>query len=275
MREPLSPVRPLSSQAFPWYDSIWLSAFERARSIVLEVAPQRLKEFESAFQVLRTRPEFKVKVFEQVFDLDTLAEIRRVASTLQPAQLEFHEARAFRRFVVHDHPYFNILHQRTVDLVSEASGEPVEASYNFLSLYGPNGVCPLHLDAPLAKWTLDLCISQSDPWPIYFGPVAPWPQGGIYGADWEDAIKRDIGSAFESYTLSPGQAVLFSGTSQWHYRDPMPGSGPKKFCDLLFFHFIPAGTRELVDPANWARLFDVPELKLEGGQRLGLREPPV
>lgn len=38
-----------------------------------------------------------------------------------------------------------------------------------------------------------------------------------------------------------------------------PGSG-RRHCDLLFFHFIPLGTRELVDPDNWARLFAIPEL---------------
>ena len=32
------------------------------------------------------------------------------------------------------------------------------------------------------------------------------------------------------------------------------------FCDLIFFHFIPAGTRDLVQPRNWARIFGVPEL---------------
>jgi hypothetical protein len=31
---------------------------------------------------------------------------------------------------------------------------------------------------------------------------------------------------------------------------------------LLFFHFVPLGTLEIVRPENWARLFDVPDLAL-------------
>ncbi len=265
MRDALSPARPINSPAYPWYDSLWLSAYERAKVVVRAHSPARLAHFEHAFDVFRTRPDFEVRLFERVFDDGVLDEIRRVAATLEPSQLELHEARAFRRFVVHDHSFFNELQQRTIDLVSEAAGEPVEASYNFLSLYGPQGVCPLHLDAPIAKWTLDLCISQSQPWPIHFAPVAPWPLPGVYDGSWEEQVKREVADAFTTHTLQPGQAVVFSGSSQWHYRDVMPGDGAKKSCDLLFFHFIPRGTAELARPANWARLFGIPELGSVGG----------
>jgi hypothetical protein len=66
---------------------------------------------------------------------------------------------------------------------------------------------------------------------------------------------------FMPYTLWPGQAVVFSGSSQWHYRNAMPDASGRQFCDLLFFHFIPRGTGELVVPANWPRLFGVPECR--------------
>jgi hypothetical protein len=225
-------------------------------------------------------------LFDTVFDPATLDEKRRASANLAPGQLKMHEVRDFRRFLVHDHPLFNALQQRTVDLVSEAVGEPVEASYNFLSLYGPLGVCPLHLDAPFAKWTLDVCVDQSAPWPIHFGPVEPWPEPGSYGSGWESLIKREVGARFTSHALLPGQAVVFSGAAQWHYRDPMPQAPGKNFCDLLFFHFIPKGAAELVEPANWASLFDIPELAYEGGYFLpkhrarpvglnGASEPPA
>ena len=99
----------------------------------------------------RTRPDFQVRLFERPFDDHTLHEIRRVVLSLRPTDLELHEARAFGRFVVHDHPFFTELQQRTVPLVSEAVGEPVETSYNFLSLYGSQGVCPPHMDSPEGK----------------------------------------------------------------------------------------------------------------------------
>ena len=60
---------------------------------------------------------------------------------------------------------------------------------------------------------------------------------------------------FTAYTLQPGQAVLFSGSSQWHYRDPMPPGAGRRFCDLLFLHYVPAGTRDASRPQAWAQLF--------------------
>ena len=58
----------------------------------------------------------------------------------------------------------------------------------------------------------------------------------------------------------PGEAVLFSDSSQWHYRDPIPEQGSKAFCHLLFFHFIPRGMRAYLDAAEWETLFAVPGL---------------
>ena len=67
--------------------------------------------------------------------------------------------------------------------------------------------------------------------------------------------------------MEPGQAILFSGSSQWHYRNAMPALSTKSSCDLLFLHFIPRGTRELLNPLNWARLFDIPELVKDASPR--------
>lgn len=45
--------------------------------------------------------------------------------------------------------------------------------------------------------------------------------------------------------------------SQWHCRDPITPGG---FCNLLFFHYLPAGCEGLVDPLRWADEFAIPEL---------------
>jgi hypothetical protein len=259
----LAEARPSNSQLYPWYDSVWLSKYEEAKAIIRTVRPEALAAFVDAFRIFHTRPDFKVKFLERPFDEATLDEIKRVTASLQPSDLELHEARRFGRFVVHDHPFFTELQQRTVPLVSEIVGEPVEARYNFLSLYTSKGVCEVHMDAPEAKWTLDLCIDQGAPWPIFFSDVQPWPDSvaeAWKNEGWENHIKQSRSLEFTPYTLQPGQAVIFSGSSQWHYRDPMPAAGGKQFCTLLFFHFIPKGTAELVRPKNWARLFGIPEL---------------
>ena len=80
------------------------------------------------------------------------------------------------------------------------------------------------------------------------------------GDDWKTAIKTSSDLAFQSKVLTPGNGIVFSGSSQWHYRDALPSTSNSSFCDLLFFHYIPKGTAEIVRPSNWARLFDVPEL---------------
>ncbi len=255
--------RPANSRLYPWYDSEWLSKYVEAKATIRAVKPDALAGFVDAFRILHTRPDFQVKLLEQPFDTATLGEIRRVAASLRPTDLELHEARRFGRFVVHDHPFFTELQQRVVPLVSELVRESVETSYNFLSLYTASGVCSVHMDAPSAKWTLDLCIDQGSPWPIHFSEVQPWPDSvaEVWRNDgWEEKIKQSRSIDFTPYTLRPGQAVIFSGSSQWHYRDPMPKASGKQFCNLLFFHFIPRGTAELVKPQNWARLFGIPEL---------------
>lgn len=150
----LTEPRPTRSPRYPWYDSVWLAKYVRAKAIIQTVRPDALAAFVDAFRILRTRPDFRVRLFERPFDDHTLQEIRRVARSLRPTDLELHEVRAFGRFVVHDHPFLTELQQRTVPPVSEAVGEAVEISYNFLSLYESQGVCPPQMDSPKASGPL-------------------------------------------------------------------------------------------------------------------------
>ena len=260
-------VRPVRSQLYPWYDSVWLGEYSRAKSIIRRVKPEALAGFEDAMLVFRTRPDFSVTAFERLFDDVTMEKIRQVVRTLKPTEFKLHEAQQFKRFIVHDHPYFTELQQQLTPLVSEAAGEPVEPNYNFLSLYSAMGVCPVHMDSPEAKWTLDLCLNQSEPWPIWFSQIQPWPEidpdaepPAWLAGDWEQSIKQSPSASFQAHSMDPGQAILFSGSSQWHYRNAMPSPSRTSSCDFLFFHFIPLGTRGLLDPVNWACHFDIPEL---------------
>ena len=251
----------LMSKQFPWYDSVWLRRYVAAKQVIARVRPALLPDFVRAFDRFRTRPDFTVRPVDRVFDDATMARIREVIRTLQVQRLEAHEARAMGRFIVHDDPWFTELQASVTSLVSGLVGETVEPSYYFLSLYTKLGVCPIHMDSPEAKWTLDLCLDQTEPWPIHFSRVVPWPEDFHHdGDDWQEWIKRTPELQFESHALEPGKAVVFSGSSQWHYRERLPQAGQKHFCNLLFFHYVPAGLRELSRPKNWPRLFDLPEL---------------
>ena len=244
-----------------WYDSLWLGSFFDAQAILRRVAPERLEEFEAAMRVFRCPPDQSLEVVRGFLDDARLEEIRAVVRSIPRHEFKIHELSRFGRLVVHDWPEFNAIHETLVGIVSEMAGEEVEPSYNFLSLYTHKGVCEPHLDAPFAKWTLDVCLDQSAPWPIHVSRIVDWPGEEFeLASNWRDLIKDDPSLGFRPVTLMPGDAVLFSGPNQWHYRDPYVQVGGKPHCDLMFFHFVPKGTRRLVDPDNWAELFDVPEL---------------
>ena len=245
----------------PWYDSSWLHSYVAAVKIIERVRPHTRAEFIEAFARLRTRPDFCVKTLDRVFDDNVMELIRETIRALPPELHEQHEIETFGRIVVHNHPFFNNLLKTILPLVSELAEEPLEPSYNFLSLYTRFGVCHPHMDSPAAKWTLDLCIDQSDVWPIYFSQVVPWPETfSCDDKDWQNVIKKSPDLKFSPYNLRPGEAVLFSGSSQWHYRDSLTNVATGAFCNLLFFHFFPAGMSEIIRPKNWPALFGVPEL---------------
>ena len=129
-----------------------------------------------------------------------------------------------------------------------------------LSLWAKPGVLPLHLDSPKAKWTLDICIRQSVPWPIYISQVQEWPEDVKFHRNrWEQQIRETV--EFEEVILEPGEAVVFSGSSQWHYRNPLSSAGEDNFCHLVFFSFVPKGYAELCNPRSWADYFGIPEIK--------------
>ena len=251
-----------SEKAFPWYDGRWLRKYAAVKEWLTAHRPEMLPPFLEAVSVLRTRPDFQLQHLAPVFDEAILTRIVERSRTFSMAQLELHETVNFGRFVVHDDPWFTELQHSLTSLVSDLVGEPVEPAYNFMSLYSQLGVCQVHMDAPEAKWTLDVCIEQSAPWPIHFSQIVPWPETGTLPvSDWERAIKESPDLQFESVALEPNQAVLFSGSSQWHYRDPQASPTRASFCNLLFFHYIPKDSRPLTEWKQWPELFGVPELR--------------
>lgn len=243
------------------YDSAWLRGWLAAREILARHAPAKLPEFVACIEALQTDPGFELRKLPGLFGADELEHIRKLVREIPREAMDIYELQRFGRLLVYNYPAFTALQESLTDKVSDWVGEEVETSYNFLSLYSKMGVCEPHMDSPIAKWTLDLCLDQSEVWPIYFSQIVPWPEQPIaMDGDWEGSNKNDPALRFEPQMLNPGDAVLFSGSSQWHYRDPLPAGAGRGQCYLLFFHFIPKGFSEIVRPANWARLFDVPEL---------------
>ena len=244
---------------FNWYDSHFLRRFEAAKRYLGIVCPDKLQMFEEGFAPLRPDPKFSIKVMDNVFDTATAAgivEASRMAIADQNP-LQQLENKAFGRDVIWDHPALSPLQDKMRPVLSGLIGCPLETSYSFLSRYGAAGVCNPHMDHPDSMFTFDYCIEQSEEWPIYFSKVMDWPTSQTASMLDLPNIKRDPSYEFRPYTLQPNQALLFNGSSQWHYRDPISTGG---FCSLLFFHYFPAGCRNLVNPAKWATHFAIPEL---------------
>jgi hypothetical protein len=249
-------------QRYPWYDCNWLRKYSAAKELVAHLRPERLSSFVEALEPLRTRGNFSTQELRSTFDATRLREIRDVVRGVADDKLKSHEAEQFGRMIVHDLPKFVALQQQLEQLIGEIVGEPVESSYNFLSLYSRFGVCEPHMDSPIAKWTFDLCIEQSRVWSLFLSQVVDWPETFAATSDnWQRDIVDDPRLTFTEFNLEPGDAVVFSGSSQWHYREPLPLPRPNDFCNLLFFHFLPRGMREMASAANWPRLFEMEELE--------------
>jgi len=125
------------------------------------------------------------------------------------------ENNKFNRFCWHNLPKLVELHHspKLITLASETFGVNVKPSYAFLSMYGPDGVCPKHTDRPQCQFTIDLVLNQDAEWPIYVDGVA--------------------------YSLKEGEALCYSGTGQEHYRNPMNQDSKATYIDLAFFHWVP------------------------------------
>jgi len=186
-------------------------------------------------------------VVEQLFDADTYATIRRFMSEWGPllqVESDLYEERTpfmFGRKWTHNTPFFVDIHNQLSEYASDIFGEKVKPSYVFLSMYENDGRCPLHIDRPQCRYTIDYLIQQeqTEPWPICIGQQKTdkeLKQVTENNPSTDEEIRDVI--ANENWTtvnLNPNDAVCYSGTHAWHYR-PEASRGT---ADLVFFHFVP------------------------------------
>jgi hypothetical protein len=150
----------------------------------------------------------------------------------------------FTRRFMHNNPFFMHVHGQLTEFASEMCGEKLKPSYSFLSMYDEHGICPLHIDRPQCYKTIDYLIRQSpdEPWPIYVGGLMTDEEVAAVGdaghpdtAEAIGQIKKD--TDWNKVDLMPNDAVIYSGTHSWHYRDRLS----EGTADLVFFHFVPEG----------------------------------
>ena len=248
----------VKASGFGWYDSQFLRCHDAAKTYLAEINPQALDTFLAGFAPLHPPAGFEVPHIVDFLSEDELASVRAEVAAMPHASLSVHEIGTFGRHVVHDHPPFVDLQQQLTARVSDLVGVALEPCYNFLSLYGPDGDCKLHMDQPFSMFTLDLCIDQSHEWPIHFSNVIDWSTDTRFAQRPTPESLQAEGVQFTAMTLHPNEAIVFCGVSQWHYRRPFAQEG---FCNLLFLHYFPVGLGDLVDPLRWASHFAMPELQ--------------
>ena len=242
----------------PFYDAHFLRCFAAAKMFLGNVRPDALEGFIEGFAALKPPPGSHNIPVADFFTAEMHSQIKGIVRSVPQQRLEQHELEGFGRHVVHDHAWFTALQNDILPRVEELAGRKLVPGYNFLSLYGGKGICELHMDEPMSMYTLDYCISQSGPWPIHFSNLVEWPGRELMAAFNPDDVLQDPAISFTSHTLQPNEALLFIGSSQWHYRTPITPGG---FCNLLFFHYYPAGCDDLVRPRRWPAHFGLPELE--------------
>jgi hypothetical protein len=194
-------------------------------------------------------------VIRELFDSETYAEIINYLDNfvpLFPLDSDLREEDSpnkFGRKYAHNLPFFVDIHHQLSDYASEIFGRKVKPSYVFLSMYKDGGQCPLHIDRPQCRYTIDYLIRQDDkaPWPIHIGPeMTDSERAKISNGHPEYGEQRDsvISSVdWTSCELMPNDAVCYSGTNAWHYR-PTKSKG---CADLAFFHFVPSSFKGSLD----------------------------
>ena len=162
---------------------------------------------------------FKPYIIQDLFSEDIFTDLRTHVREVRRAfegtpfeDINEPPPRKFNRWCWHNLPLLRKLHYHP-DLLKKANeifGEAVKPSYVFLSMYGEGGICPRHTDRAQCKYTIDMCISQRDVWPIYIDD--------------------------QPYLLEENWAVAYSGTDSPHYRNTIELGN---YCNLAFFHFVP------------------------------------
>lgn len=185
-------------------------------------------------------------VAHQLFDADTHKAIKRFLDDRVPLMSLGVDETSFVRTYAHNVPFFVGIHRQLVEFATATFGEPVKPSYSFLSMYQDNGICPLHIDRPQCRYTIDYLIRQDQrkPWPIHIGDhmtdaqrIALDEAGDGHPNTDEEIQARIDAENWHTVLLEPNDAVCYSGTHSWHYRSQRL----KGTADLVFFHFVPEG----------------------------------
>lgn len=203
-----------------WPSSLGEAGIHRvAGTRAAEREAQWLAQRESARLALRTR---RYAVFRDIVPLAQQAKLRRYVRQLVERGYfpDLGDGQVALRSGIHNQPTIAALHNGLAAIVSSVCGEPVLASYCYLSCYEAGSVLARHKDRPQCAYNLSLVLDMTGP----AGEPEPWP------------IYVEIDGRPEAVLLRVGDAVAYSGTELWHWREALPAGQRAIVC---FFHFVP------------------------------------
>lgn len=129
-----------------------------------------------------------------------------------------------KRTSANNMPIMRLLHQATERFVNKlltVVGEQVKTSYSFASAYEAGTNLPAHTDRPQCVWNISFMLG-SNPTDAELGR---WP---LY-------VQHD--GFTHTMAMNHGDAVLYSGVRDLHWRDTIPTNVTMAFG--VFFHYVP------------------------------------
>lgn len=99
---------------------------------------------------------------------------------------------------------FEALSVKLTPVIEQAVGKKIFPTYSYARIYYNGSELQKHFDRPSSEFTLSICIKKDE---------VSWPLN----------IKKSTGEIL-SYDLDEGDAIIYSGRENEHWRDPFPGT---------------------------------------------------
>jgi hypothetical protein len=188
--------------------------------ILLLAQPQEYLEFQAqqAQRQKQSLAQERYVIFQQWLNPIQIAALRVYYRQIQAeGYLRVEDSKDVVRTYAHNDPFTCYLHTQMSDWVNRVTPEKVKPSYTFVSYYEQTGMGQ-HTDWEQCAWNISVMI---DPQPEEL-PTLTWP----LFIRTENLIEA---------RLEPGDAIMYKGIEDPHWRDPLP-SGHKATVSL--FHFV-------------------------------------
>jgi len=243
----------------PWYDARISQRIEVARRFLAGNHPRVLARLELALSHLVVDPQFHLESRAAFLPSDALASLT-AAIDRHSTDMHDEEMPMLGRLKINDLPAFEPARELAQRWVEDRTGLEVVPTYTMFVRYGAQGKLPVHLDSPDSHFTVGIRLGHASNWPITCSAVQTWPPDVDPQAWSGEALQNDLSLGWRTIDPEPNEAILFSASTQWHWRGPMP-SGSDRPYDMLYCSFIAREGRYILSPEGWTEGLGIDELR--------------